>query len=60
MVDGTIASLFTGAWMPANLANSAADGAGKWRVTQMPTADGSTTNRERWFFAGCARLHQEG
>ena len=46
MVDGTIASLFTGAWMPANLANSAADGAGKWRVTQMPTADGSTTNSE--------------
>ena len=44
--DGTIASLFTGAWMPANLANSAADGAGKWRVTQMPTADGSTTNSE--------------
>ena len=26
--------------------NSAADGAGKWRVTQMPTADGSTTNSE--------------
>ena len=46
MVDGTIASLFTGAWMPANLANSAADGAGKWRVAQMPTADGSTTNSE--------------
>ena len=46
MVDGTIASLFTGAWMPANLANSAAGGAGKWRVTQMPTADGSTTNSE--------------
>lgn len=46
MVDGSIASLFTGAWMPANLANSAADGAGKWRVTQMPTADGSTTNSE--------------
>lgn len=46
MVDGTTASLFTGAWMPANLANSAADGAGKWRVTQMPTADGSTTNSE--------------
>lgn len=44
--DGSIASLLTGAWMPANLANSAADGAGKWRVTQMPTADGSTTNSE--------------
>ncbi|KAB7788415.1 ABC transporter substrate-binding protein [Bifidobacterium leontopitheci] len=46
MVDGTIASLLTGAWMPANLANSAADGAGKWRVAQMPTADGSATNSE--------------
>lgn len=30
--DGSIASLLTGA--------------GKWRVTQMPTADGSTTNSE--------------
>ena len=46
MADGTIASLFTGAWMPANLANSAADGAGKWRVAQMPTADGSSANAE--------------
>ena len=46
MVDGTIASLFTGAWMPGNLVNSAAGGAGKWRVTQMPTADGSTGNAE--------------
>ncbi|WP_137656516.1 hypothetical protein [Bifidobacterium moukalabense] len=32
--------------MPANIANSAADGAGKWRVTQMPTAGGSPTNAE--------------
>ena len=46
MVDGTIASLITGAWMPANLANSAADGAGKWKVALTPTADGSATNSE--------------
>ena len=46
MADGTIASLITGAWMPANLANSAPDGAGKWRVAPTPTADGSKTNSE--------------
>lgn len=46
MVDGTIASLFTGAWMPYNLLSGAPNGDGKWRVTQMPTADGSTTNSE--------------
>ena len=45
-MDGVIASLFSGAWMPADIANSAADGAGKWRVAQMPTADGSSTNVE--------------
>ncbi|NEG89550.1 ABC transporter substrate-binding protein [Bifidobacterium aerophilum] len=46
MADGTIASLITGAWMPANLANSAPGGAGKWRVAPTPTADGSATNSE--------------
>ncbi|MEE1295850.1 MAG: sugar ABC transporter substrate-binding protein [Bifidobacterium sp.] len=46
MTDGTIASLFTGAWMPANLANSAAGGAGKWRVALMPTPDGEKANAE--------------
>lgn len=46
MVDGTIASLITGAWMPANLVGSAADGAGKWQVALTPTADGSATNSE--------------
>ncbi len=46
MADGTIASLFTGAWMPANLANSAPGGAGKWRVALMPTPDGKKANSE--------------
>lgn len=46
MSDGTIASLFTGAWMPGNLANSAPAAAGKWRVTFMPTPDGNKANAE--------------
>jgi multiple sugar transport system substrate-binding protein len=44
--DGSIASLFTGAWMPANLANSVSSATGKWRVAQMPTADGPVRNSE--------------
>ncbi|NMM94133.1 ABC transporter substrate-binding protein [Bifidobacterium oedipodis] len=44
--DGSIASLLTGAWMPYNLLSGAPDGEGKWRIAQMPTADGSTTNSE--------------
>lgn len=44
--DGSIASLLTGAWMPYNLLSGAPDGDGKWRITQMPTADGSETNSE--------------
>ena len=39
--DGSIASLLTGAWMPY-----APNGDGKWRIAQMPTADGSETNSE--------------
>lgn len=34
--DGTIASLVTGAWMPAPLASGVKSGAGKWRVAPMP------------------------
>lgn len=34
--DGTIASLVTGAWMPANLESGVAAAAGKWRVAPMP------------------------
>lgn len=44
--DGSIASLLTGAWMPYNLLSGAPDGDGKWRIAQMPTADGSATNSE--------------
>ncbi|GAB3805926.1 ABC transporter substrate-binding protein [Micromonospora zhanjiangensis] len=36
LADGTIASLTTGAWMPANLESGAAAGSGKWRVAPMP------------------------
>ena len=35
--DGSIATLITGAWMPANLESGAAEGNGKWRVAPMPT-----------------------
>ncbi|OZG57087.1 ABC transporter substrate-binding protein [Bifidobacterium myosotis] len=44
--DGTIASLFSGAWMPANLVGGAPTAAGKWRVAPMPTPDGETANAE--------------
>ena len=44
--DGSIASLLTGAWMPYNLLSGAPNGDGKWRIAQMPTADGSETSSE--------------
>ncbi|WP_018143152.1 ABC transporter substrate-binding protein [Alloscardovia criceti] len=44
--NGSIASLLIGAWMPYNLLSGAPDGDGKWRVTQMPTSDGSAVNSE--------------
>lgn len=45
--DGSIASLFSGAWMTGNLAIGAPAAAGKWRVAQMPTPEaGSTANAE--------------
>lgn len=34
--DGTIATLVTGAWMPANLESGVADGSGSWRVAPSP------------------------
>ena len=34
--DGTIASLATGAWMPANFVSGAPSGSGKWRVADLP------------------------
>jgi len=34
--DGSIATVVTGAWMPANLESGAKGGAGKWRVAPMP------------------------
>jgi multiple sugar transport system substrate-binding protein len=36
MANGTIASLVTGAWMPANLESGVKAGDGKWRVADMP------------------------
>ncbi|WP_335972255.1 MULTISPECIES: ABC transporter substrate-binding protein [Streptomycetaceae] len=34
--DGTIATLATGAWMPANFASGVKDAAGDWRVAALP------------------------
>ena len=44
--DGTIASVFSGAWMPSLLLADVPGSAGLWRVTQMPTADGQPANAE--------------
>lgn len=47
LADGSIASLLTGAWMPANLESGAAAASGKWRVAQMPTwEEGGKENAE--------------
>ena len=34
--NGTLATLTTGAWMPANFESGAPEGSGKWRVAPMP------------------------
>lgn len=44
--SGTIASMFTGAWMPSMLLSNVPGAAGLWRVTTMPTFDGQPTNAE--------------
>lgn len=45
IAGGSIASLATGAWMPANFTSSAPAGAGKWRVADLPqwTAGGTAS-----------------
>ncbi|WP_181163407.1 ABC transporter substrate-binding protein [Bifidobacterium sp. UTBIF-78] len=43
---GTIASVFSGAWMPSLLLSNVPGAAGLWRVTTMPTYDGQPTNAE--------------
>lgn len=35
--NGTIGTLITGAWMPANFVSAVPAGAGKWRVAPLPT-----------------------
>ncbi|KFI69244.1 ABC transporter substrate-binding protein [Bifidobacterium magnum] len=44
--DGTVASLFAGAWMPSLLLADVPGTAGLWRVGQMPTEHGEATNAE--------------
>ena len=45
MTSGAIATLATGAWMPANFTSSAPAGSGKWRVAELPqwTAGGTAS-----------------
>ena len=45
IASGSIASLATGAWMPANFTSSAPGGSGKWRVAELPqwTAGGTAS-----------------
>ncbi|WP_306216150.1 ABC transporter substrate-binding protein [Actinoplanes sp. RD1] len=45
LANGSIASLATGAWMPANFVTSAASGSGKWRAAELPqyTAGGTAS-----------------
>lgn len=45
--NGTLATLTTGAWMPANLESGSPEGAGKWRVAPMPQwEDGAAQTAE--------------
>ena len=43
---GTIASMFSGAWMPSMLLSNVPGASGLWRVAPMPTYDGQPTNAE--------------
>lgn len=43
---GTVASVFSGAWMPSMLLSNVLGAAGLWRVAPMPTPDGRPTNAE--------------
>ena len=44
--DGSVASVFAGAWMPSLLLADVPGTSGLWRVTRMPTQDGTVTNAE--------------
>ncbi|WEV42458.1 sugar ABC transporter substrate-binding protein [Bifidobacterium sp. ESL0682] len=46
LASGSVASVFTGAWMPSLLLADVPGSAGLWRVAPMPTSDGSSTNSE--------------
>ncbi|GAB4084234.1 sugar ABC transporter substrate-binding protein [Myceligenerans cantabricum] len=44
--DGTIGSITFGAWGPGILESGVPDGAGDWRISPMPTYDGTPVNAE--------------
>ena len=50
---GTIASVFSGAWMTSLLQSDVPGSAGLWRVAQMPTADGKQVTAENGGSAIC-------
>ena len=50
---GTVASVFSGAWMPSLLLADVPGTAGLWRVAAMPTIDGAVTNAENGGSAMC-------
>lgn len=44
--NGDVATLITGAWMPATLESSVAQASGQWAVAPIPTYDGKAANAE--------------
>lgn len=44
--EGSVASVFSGAWMPSLLLADVPGSAGLWRVGKMPTSDGNAANAE--------------
>lgn len=46
VAGGSVASMFSGAWMPSMLLADVPGGAGLWRVGRMPTPDGSVVDSE--------------
>jgi len=44
--NGDVASLITGAWMPATLESSVPQASGQWAVAPIPTYDGKPANAE--------------
>ena len=46
LADGSLATLISGAWMPANFESGVEGASGDWRVAPIPTYDGSPVSSE--------------